>query len=102
MGIASVINRILPSVYEEDNLLHGINSVVDVLKEVVQIVSNAYKHCTGNVKQADSMCNLLTACLEGVSRLPEEARGKLLCHVAVSFYNHCSFICPQFVTGWYH
>ncbi|PFX16223.1 Midasin [Stylophora pistillata] len=75
VDITSVVNRLLPSLYEGDDLLHGIHSIVDASKKVVQHVADTYKHCTGNVKQADLICNLLTACLEGVSRLPGEAQA---------------------------
>ena len=79
INVTSVVNNVLLALITKENILDGIDSAVDVLKNVVLCMADSYKQATGNVKQADLICNLLTGCLEGVSCLQKGAsEGKEL------------------------
>ena len=68
MRIMGVVNTFLSTITNE-NVLDGIISVVDTLKDVVLSISDGYRQATGNGKQAELILNLLTGCLEGMSHL---------------------------------
>ena len=84
LHITNVVNTFLDATANED-ILDGIISCMDTLKGVVLSVADSYKQTTGNAKQAEVICNLLTECLEGICHLQGRAfEGKV---------SSLSFIC---------
>lgn len=70
LHITGVLNTLFSTIRSE-NVLDGIISALDTLKGVVLSVSDGYRQATGNGKQADLIFNILTECLEGMSRLQQ-------------------------------
>lgn len=70
LHITGVLNTLFSTIRSE-NVLDGIISALDTLKGVVLSVSDGYRQATGNGKQADLIFNILTECLERMSRLQQ-------------------------------